>query len=669
MKSSATVLFALLLQFVGCSRVASAQPVLPGLEPEPNLHSIQLSEYIREVFQDADGCFWFGTNGDGVCRYDGKTLTFLSVDDGLAGGAIRGILQEESGAMWFATSGGVSRYEAGVFTNFTTADGLSADSVWNIMQDGRGTIWASTHEGLCRYDGKMFMPFPIPRIAIENPTSRFSPKVVFGLGEDTEGNLWFGTDGEGVHKFDGESFTSFTAKDGLASNQVRSVLGDRNGSVWVGTNGGGVSRIDGNEIRNFTDKDGLNNNRVYEMYEDSQGSMWFSTLGAGISRYDGTTFTSIGVEHGIASLHPMSEPTNIHVQEFCEDADGVMWLGCSGGLFRMAEDGTSFENMNRKTIWNAPVGCGVPTSPPDALAAFARMMPGKWDVTLASGTGMSTVWQWGPGMHSVRAETSGQGAAGEPWRGLRVYYVEPKSDSVRFLGLSTYSRSVSEGTFDFKGDTARGVFDLHQEIGTRKMGLQWEFDDADTYRETLLEVGQPPLGEWKRTRSKGATVDAEKAREATLKPSGLLKAFERLAGHRWESNRGTGPNAAFFIETRVEYIPFADYVHAEVFVLTKEGEQSTRLDVYFFHHTGSKELRCLAFSDHGGVHEGLVETLEDGSMMIDVTTSGHGVTREHVVRIDLNPFGKLRTRVWAADGSKRAILADSYHEKRSQTHD
>ncbi len=33
--------------------------------------------YVGEVFQDRDGNHWFGLGGVGVCRYDGKSLTYF----------------------------------------------------------------------------------------------------------------------------------------------------------------------------------------------------------------------------------------------------------------------------------------------------------------------------------------------------------------------------------------------------------------------------------------------------------------------------------------------------------------------------------------------------------------------------------------------------------------
>lgn len=331
-----------LLGIAAIAQNAAVAQALPSQEP-------QISEYVREVFQDRDGHYWFGTNGEGVARYDGTSLTFLGPEQGFGGTAIRGIVQEASGAIWFATNRGVTRYESGVFRNYTTHHGLTDNSVWSIMLDSAGTIWVGTHGGVCRFDGESFSAFRLPSRKVEKPNSRFSPRVVFAMWEDRAGGLWFGTDGEGAHRYDGETFMSYTVADGLAGNIVRCIRQDRHGQIWIGTNGGGVSRFDGTSFETFTRKDGLGNNRIYEIFEDSTGNLWFSTLGSGVSRYDGTTFTRFGVKHGLVNMHPQSDPANIHVQEIHEDRDGRLWFGCSGGLFRL--DGDRFVNVTRNGPW------------------------------------------------------------------------------------------------------------------------------------------------------------------------------------------------------------------------------------------------------------------------------------------------------------------------------
>ncbi len=103
--------------------------------------------------------------------------------------------------------------------------------------------------------------------------------------KDKIGNLWFGTMGGGVSRYDGKSFTNFTAAQGLANNVIKCIFEDKFGNMWFGTNGGGVSKYDGKSFTNYTTKQGLINNRVVSITDDNNGNLWFSTDG-GISKYD-----------------------------------------------------------------------------------------------------------------------------------------------------------------------------------------------------------------------------------------------------------------------------------------------------------------------------------------------------------------------------------------------
>jgi len=320
----------------GHSIAQGSGPQVPEQFKEPQ----QISEYVREVFQDRENNLWFGTNNEGVARYDGNALSFLSTEQGLAGVAIRGILQDTTGDMWFATNHGVSRYNGDRFTNYTTDNGLSDNEIWCIFEDSNGTIWVGTIAGVCRFDGESFAPFPIPRTKVDHPANRFGPHVVWSIFEDMDKNLWFGTEGEGARKYDGQSFTSYTTKEGLAGNAVLAISGDRNGNIWFATRSGGVSRYDGTTFHNLTQADGPLDNEIYEIREDRTGNIWFSVRGQGVARYDGTSFTSFGKKDGL---------TFLHVQEIFEDNTGIIWLGCSGGLF--IYDGESFTNVLRKGPW------------------------------------------------------------------------------------------------------------------------------------------------------------------------------------------------------------------------------------------------------------------------------------------------------------------------------
>ena len=100
--------------------------------------------------------------------------------------------------------------------------------------------------------------------------------VIRCMLQDKSGNLWFGTYGGGVSKYDGKSFTHFTEKEGLSNNTVVSMLEDKSGNLWFGTYGG-VSKYDGKSFTHFTEKEGLSNNTVRSILEDKSGNLWFGS--------------------------------------------------------------------------------------------------------------------------------------------------------------------------------------------------------------------------------------------------------------------------------------------------------------------------------------------------------------------------------------------------------
>lgn len=69
------------------------------------------------------------------------------------------------------------------------------------------------------------------------------------MAQDERSNLWFATGG-GISRYDGNRFTNYTTKDGLASDQVWCLLIDRKGWLWAGTEEG-VSRFDGKRFVPF----------------------------------------------------------------------------------------------------------------------------------------------------------------------------------------------------------------------------------------------------------------------------------------------------------------------------------------------------------------------------------------------------------------------------------
>ena len=109
--------------------------------------------------------------------------------------------------------------------------------------------------------------------------------------QDKTGNLWFGTLNEGVYRYDGTTFTNFTKKDGLSSNEVSAIIQDRAGNILFATDRG-VCKYDGRSFANFTENNDVNNSSIASLLEDREGNLWLGTMGSGVYRYDGKTFTN-----------------------------------------------------------------------------------------------------------------------------------------------------------------------------------------------------------------------------------------------------------------------------------------------------------------------------------------------------------------------------------------
>jgi len=131
-------------------------------------------------------------------------------------------------------------------SHFTMHEGLPSMAIRCIYKDTRGLLWIGTDAGLCTFDGKSFRIF--------KPAEGMTANQVWAITEDEEGNIWFGSYGDGLFKFDGLKFERFTKKDGLVDDRIRVLLYSKNFHCLIAGCQGGVSTIKGNTITSSTEE-------------------------------------------------------------------------------------------------------------------------------------------------------------------------------------------------------------------------------------------------------------------------------------------------------------------------------------------------------------------------------------------------------------------------------
>lgn len=223
------------------------------------------------------------------------------------------VLKDSRGVTWFCTEKGVARRINGSLEKLP-AYGLG-NGAYRAYEDPRGTVWIAKTEGL----------FRATATGLEVAVANMNVRHIYG---DRDGNLWVGTNGDGLFRFKDRAVRMFTAADGLPNNVVMTVLASQDGGLWTGANCGGLSRFDGRRFLTYNEKNGLLNSCVWALAEDANHDLWIGTYGGGAFRFRGGSFTQFSKAQGFVSDR---------VTGIVPARDGSLWFATRDGVTCMRD--------------------------------------------------------------------------------------------------------------------------------------------------------------------------------------------------------------------------------------------------------------------------------------------------------------------------------------------
>jgi ligand-binding sensor domain-containing protein len=205
-------------------------------------------------------------------------------------------------------------------TTWTVAQGLPQDTIRSITQTEDGYLWVGTNEGLARFDGYDFVTFTHTDGSL--PNQRISK-----LWAGRNGNLWIGTMG-GLVRYSSGKFKTYTAEESLPLGKIESLIEDHLGVVWV-ISGENLSYMHIGRFVTWPKERLALTGHPAVVYEDPDQQLWVASAESLLKK----TSDGFSVVLGPETLHGDT------VTSLLKDSDGL-WIGGTTGILRLRGNGS-----------------------------------------------------------------------------------------------------------------------------------------------------------------------------------------------------------------------------------------------------------------------------------------------------------------------------------------
>lgn len=334
--------------------------------------------YIKCITEDSNGNIWLSTNHSGIIRIDEKSMKavyYMNTNSNICSNKINTIYEDRFGNIWIGSQdNGISvlNIDNHTIDNYAhdpkDKQSLSSNKVFSIIEDPSGKILVATIDGSIDafdYNSRTFQRNYIPSV-----------EMVYTLYTDSKKNLWIGTDGNGLKRYDYNDktlttyeselinldmrdakvhsifedkqhniwvalyqkgvlmiplkdkifknigFNPFYADKNIGNECCLTILEDHNREIWVGTDGDGIYKLDTKrKVKQHYTKAEFPANVVLSIFEDSHNRIWVGTYLYGLFLYDEATNRFIK-----KSLYCGNTEVS-HVNTITEDSNGHLWIG------------------------------------------------------------------------------------------------------------------------------------------------------------------------------------------------------------------------------------------------------------------------------------------------------------------------------------------------------
>lgn len=292
----------------------------------PSLKETSLkTKRIRRIIEDKNKKLWIGTDDSGVFFFDPHTSSFKKIPNLYYNKTLS--LLENGDEVWVGYfKNGLDVINKHSSSKHYTAAymGLNEESIYALCKDRNNNIWLGNAWGV---------------YLAEEGSKKFTRQTQFGSSythdiiEDSDGNIWLATMGNGVLRYNPETkhvshFVAGTKENTLSSNSVSSMTEDHLGQIWFSTDRGGICvyQKDKDEFKRYSVENGLPDDVAYKIVEDKERNLWFGT-NKGLVKFNPKTeeITIFTKDNGLPS-------NQFNYNSGLITSSGELFFGTSNGL-------------------------------------------------------------------------------------------------------------------------------------------------------------------------------------------------------------------------------------------------------------------------------------------------------------------------------------------------
>ncbi|MEO0293163.1 MAG: two-component regulator propeller domain-containing protein [candidate division WOR-3 bacterium] len=344
--------------------------------------------WIVTILKDKYGYMWFGTENNGINKYDGYKFTIYKNDPNdkrtISDNGINVIYEDKKGILWVGTKRGLNKYNREL-DRFIPVNSFIDDYVQGIYEREDGNFYITTiynfaiyypekdsfsllisedqklpyvfiKKGIIQYEkNKFLVATRAGLLSLDATTNQFTVVKkdidIRSIYKDTKGRIWIGTEKDGLFcmTYDKKNPKKFVFKNynhqnnneySLSPGAIVTIEEDNNEFLWIGTEKDGLNLMNlkifeknnypiFHHYRNIPyDNSSLSNNGITSIYKDNEGTMWIGAYNGGVNYYSKLLYKFQHIKSIPNNPNSLSD-NNVNVIYEEEDR---LWVGTQKGV-------------------------------------------------------------------------------------------------------------------------------------------------------------------------------------------------------------------------------------------------------------------------------------------------------------------------------------------------